>query len=301
MLQRSYTLDEYDEVTRTMLSESTFFCEFYKINIKFNTAAGPTCMDYPANSVTTIILKSAVFAKAARMTRWSPQSVLDEEEEECENRSLMIFSNICSGNNDICIPKTLIDEDYMGLPVVHVLNNRDYTISRSEIEFKVNQYWFDNSETNIHTFPLFYIDEEDAAAQVPMISGFRKSTTRANGLDIIMNNNYSINPLEIIDIPCKFYFNTSTLDFQNLFLMRSRFSKLGVFCSFDQQLKLLRVINQSNETVNLGMSFLQLLLPTPLCFRLDEMVINVPLLFVKHSIDSNCTVHSCVVDRKNKY
>ena len=284
MLQRNYILDKYDTVTRTPLLESSFFSEFYKINIKFNTDTGPTCKDYPANSVTTLVLKSDMFARDAGKTR-----------------SLMIFSNICSGNNDICIPKTLIDEDYMGVPVVYVLNNRNYTISRSEIEFKVNQYWFDSSETNIHTFPLFYIDEEDAAAQVPMISGFRKSTTRANGLDIIMNNNYSINPLEIIDIPCKFYFNTSTLDFQNLFLMRSRFSKLGVFCSFDQQLKLLRVINQSNETVNLGMSFLQLLLPTPLCFRLDEMVINVPLLFVKHSIDSNCTVHSCVVDRKNKY
>jgi hypothetical protein len=278
-------LSSEDEVTKSQLSESSFYSEFYKINIKFNLANKPTCLTFPANSSTTIVLQNEVFVKDVH-----------------EPRTCMIFSNIYSGNNDICVPKTLIDEDYLGTPVVYILNNRDFDISCSEIDFKVNQFWFDISETNIHTFPLFYVDEEDIRAEIPMISGFRKSTSGANALDVIMNNEYSINPLQILDIPCKFYFNTSTLDYQNLFLMRSRFSKLGIFCQLDQQLKLLRVINQSNQTVALGNIFLQLLLPTPLCFLLDTLVVSRPLLLVQHSVPAEAKLfHSYSKDRKNKY
>ena len=284
MLLKRYILDECDEVVKTQLTESCFFSEFYKMTIKFNSTKGPTCCEFPANSTTTIVLQNDRFIKNVH-----------------EPRSIMIFSNIYSGNNGLVIPKTLIDEDYIGVPVVYVLNNRNYTLTCSEIEFKVNQYWFDSSETNIHTFPLFYIDEEDIVAELPLISGFRKSTTGANGLDVVMNNEYSINPLEIIDIPCKFYFNTSTLDYQNLFIMRSRFAKMGVFCNMDHECKILRVINQSNETINLGNIFLQLLLPTPLCFLLDEMVISRPLLMVRHSLPAFFKIHSYAKDRKNKF
>ena len=291
MQQDRYILSEDDEINKRMLCESSQSSEFYRINIKFNCRDETTGkikaknIIFKANSTTAIVLQNEMFVKNIDFAR-----------------NLMIFSNIYSGCNELCIPKTLIDEDYMGFPVVYVLNNRDFDMSCSEFDFKVNQFFYDPSETNIHTFPLFYIDEEDMDDHIPMICGFRKSTTGANALDIIMNKEYSINSLEILDIPCKFYFNTSTLDYQNLFLMRSRFSKNGIFCELDQQMKILRVINQSNKTIYLGNTFLQLLLPTPLCFCLDSIIVNKPLLLVHHSLKEEYRVfHSYSKNRKNKY
>lgn len=231
------------------------------------------------------------------------------------NNCMEIYDNVnqCEA---YYVAKTLIDEDYFDYTFVTVFNPHNADVCVNMIKFKISSYYYQPEEVNIHTFPLFYIDEEDLDSDIPSICGFAHQTNGANGLDVICNRKYIINPLEILDVPCKFYFYTSTLDFQDLFIMRSRFARMGITCHYDAVLRKLRIINHNNRLVDLGNRFFQIVLPTPICFRVREflqkeghpifntqfdMVTSANPLIVEHCAPEKGTIKFKDADRKAKF
>jgi hypothetical protein len=201
-----------------------------------------------------------------------------------DNDACAIVQN---GNNPtgIHVARCLVDSDYKDDMYINVQNVSAVDVFTTSISFKITTFFDNPREFNIHTFPLFYVDEEDLENDVPTINGFKKSTAKANGLDVIMSRNYKLQPLEELQIPCKFFTYTSTLDYQNLFMMRSRFAREGVSLNFDTRSKILYCINHSYNEVYLGNCFFQLFLPTPLCFRIDQIMNELkPIIVVKHCL-----------------
>jgi len=219
-----------------------------------------------------------------------------------DNTCMEIFMKIPNNYTAYIVQKTLIDMDYNDIPGVTVVNTLWKDVIVLNIVFKIRRWINDCTEHNIHTYPLFYIDEEDIESNhKPYIIGFSASSKGANGLDVCMSIPYVMRPLEILDIPCKFFFYTSTLDYQNLFLMRSKFARLGIFCYFDMEIKVLRIINPTENVVDLGNKFFQLVLPSPLCFRLKDLLVDNSILFVRHCAPENFALHFSNKDRKSKF
>ena len=221
-------------------------------------------------------------------------------EERNKNNCMEIYENIFY-SGAYYVAKTLIDEDYFDYTFVTVFNPNNVDVKVNMIMFKVSSYYYQPWETNIHTFPLFYIDEEDLDSDIPSICGFAHQTNGANGIDVIMNNSYIIQPLEILDVPCKMYFYTSTLDFQDLFIMRSRFARVGITIHYDATQRILRVINNNNTPVDLGNRFFQLILPSPICFKVRDYLQQTghPIV-VQHCAPSTDIIRFKTSERKSK-
>ena len=159
------------------------------------------------------------------------------------------------------VAKILIDSDLFDQygkkqPYILVLNTTLQEICVKQVAFKITTFWFLSNEPNIHTWPVFYIEEENfEAPRQDALCGFKKGSKMASGLDLIFDfgdKEFSkIYPLQILDLPLKFYFYTSTIDYQHLFIMRSRFARQGIFCHFDTIEKRLSIVNNSHSIVDL--------------------------------------------------
>jgi len=222
-------------------------------------------------------------------------------EDRHDSTCMEIFMGKPSNMNAYTVQKTLIDMDYEGVPCVTICNTNTFNIKVLNLNFLIRRFIKSENEQNIHTYPLFYIDEEDAESGIPYIIGFSASTKGANGLDVCMSKSYILMPLEILDVPCKFFFYNSTLDYQNLFLMRSKFARKGLFCSFDTELKILRIVNPTENIVDVGNKFFQMVLPSPLCFELRDCLIDSSILFVKHCAPKDFSITFSDKDRKPKF
>lgn len=182
------------------------------------------------------------------------------------------------------IPKLTFSKEDTSIPYAFIINHNGWDKLSTHASFRIRFYKDVETEKNIHMLPLFVLDPEDEECGVPHIVDFERNFDYSHVINIRLNEEYSIRPLEELTIPCKFYFNSSTPDFMDLFIVLEKFACYGIVVRYDPVVGLLRIINFGYCIVNLGSVFLGLILPTPLCFS-DEIFENNALLYTDYTIN----------------
>ncbi len=176
----------------------------------------------------------------------------------------------------------LIDSDYLGKPVFRCLKIKNVPAgSNQQIHLHV-LWFFDADPGNLASFsPTLFSSLAQHHGHV--IERFSISSLGANGIDVTLQND-PLNPY--FDLPAQgclqiclpFLRSFGFRDTPNLFVLRSRFSRLGCDLVHLGVNNKLLVRNLSNQHVTLGTRFLQIVPPWPWNFsRLPLAMHNLDL------------------------
>lgn len=171
--------------------------------------------------------------------------------------------------------KCLIDEDHPGQSCLFLTNIRKnvFNTRTGELEFKICfKPWPHKLMTGVYNGNVFYQTKEgDEFARYnnegtcmkkmgyDRIKTILKSTLCANGYDLIMEKEYSIEREGILLVYLPWSLNEDFKDKPNLFMMRSKFGRLGITCTvMPYPDRAIMISSSAKEKINLGNRFLQI-------------------------------------------
>jgi hypothetical protein len=187
---------------------------------------------------------------------------------------LIVTNTINYDNYYVC--DGLIDFDYPGRPYFYVFNHSSQKLNLKMIQFKLQVvyskvYLFPNYSLNIFRQDKFYHNYE-----YDRIIAFKKASFFANGIDIIFLNDYSIQGKGYLQIQLQLSENRVFDFYPNFYMLRSRFSKMGVCINIIPNKRfryILFLTNNSDKEIFLGKSFIQIKFPPPFSFMINEALL----------------------------
>jgi len=170
-------------------------------------------------------------------------------------------------NSEIMAAKCLIDCDYASDELYFFivnLNNRQVKEDTISFSFMSFENFIEMVPCN-YRFPLlFHNPNED---KMDRILELKCSSSNANGIDVIFKDDYIIYPKGTLQINIVPYF-FDMINYPDLFIMRSRFAKLG--CIIHHSKSKILIKNLGYEKIDLGNCFLQICLPVPFSFNITN-------------------------------
>jgi hypothetical protein len=165
------------------------------------------------------------------------------------------------------VPTILIDIDYPDKSYYVIFNplNQDFNVKK--IDFLIDFIYKMDFINIINTNKLFIPVTINATTD--KIKSLQISTKHANGIDIIFDKSYKIKPKETIKLNLQFKPNENLANYSKLYVMRSRFSRMGLCVSLISDNNIF-LLNMSNKEILVGNKFIQIVLPNKYAFQLNE-------------------------------
>ena len=165
------------------------------------------------------------------------------------------------------VPTILIDIDYPDKSYYVIFNPLNQDINLKEIDFLIDFNYKMDYINIINTNKLFIPVTINATTD--KIKSLQISTKHANGIDIIFVKSYKIKPKETIKLNLQFKPDENLANYSKLYLMRSRFSRMGLRVSLISDNNVF-LLNMSNKEISIGNKFIQIILPNKYAFQLNE-------------------------------
>lgn len=181
-----------------------------------------------------------------------------------------LIQHYMSIHSGIYVCQTLLDEDRVDNSVYIFNSNSNKFSFKGPITFRVALFIKSNLHSDIYSRRVFL---QHANWRGFRISHFKRTTHKANGLDIVCEEKdaerYVIQPKGHLALRFPLA-NAELFNRPYCFFVRSRFAKQGV-CILSCRKDHIVLGNMSSNEIKLGASFLQLLLWPALSFELDKI------------------------------
>jgi hypothetical protein len=167
------------------------------------------------------------------------------------------------------VPTTLIDADYPKTEIFAYLCNYcgvDMTICEFD-KFRITYELGFNIPNNFYPMQLrLFMDYLGLPAYCARVILLHKASALANGIDVTFEKDYTIQGKGSLLLRIMWHQNLQLDKYPCLFVMRSRFAKLGI-CVYSVTQEGILLTNLSNDLVYLGQRFVQICLPIPYIFE----------------------------------
>ncbi len=200
-------------------------------------------------------------------------------------------------SNWLYVPTTLIDADYPKNEIfAYLCNYSDVNIPIQEFDCFTLVYELGTRSEHENFLKLeIFMNYKGLPSFYAEVIRLHKATSNAQGIDITFKKEYSISSRGSLLLDILWHYNLQLDKYPFLFILRSRFTKLGIIIKEVSSRGIL-LLNLSDSYVFLGQRFIQLVLPLPYIFE------NGSCNYINHKnyIASNLSVEYLNKPRKLK-